>query len=87
MSKAFEVNVVSVDKGIKTFSCDLAQIYIANGDKGEGYYGIKYAHADSVFALGNGDITLFAGENVIFFEHCNSGMAYIKDNVLTVLLM
>ncbi len=66
--------------------CDSVKLSIADSVSGEfsGLYGIRKGHAETVFALAEGMITVSNQEKVIFSAKCSDGFATVKNNVVSV---
>ena len=78
---------VVTPKGVEyTADCDTVLLNICEGKNGtqSGSYGVKKGHANAVFALAGGKITVKKDGRILYSFDALDGFAVMQDNVLTV---
>ncbi len=74
------------DCNFPELECDSVKLNIADSISGKfsGAYGIRKGHAEAVFALAEGIVSVKYQEKVIFSAKCSDGFATVKDNIVSV---
>ena len=71
----------------KETDCESVTINISEDENGKnsGSYGIRKGHANAIFSLDDGEITVKNKDEIIYTVVVKGGFALMQDNVLTVM--
>ena len=88
VSNLFNVNIYTPKGLYFSGNCECVNFCInASKDDGDfGSYGIKKGHADAVFSVGEGTVSLKKDGKVLFDAKCSEGFAVVNKGVLTITL-
>lgn len=69
-----------------TYDCDSVRLSIADNADGKfsGSYGIRKGHADAIFSLSEGPISVSLGGNEVFKAICSEGFATVSNDEIRV---
>lgn len=84
----FKVNIYTPKGPCFSGNCEYVGFCInAGNDKGDfGSYGIKKGHADAIFSIGEGEISLKKGGQIIYSAKSSEGFAIMEKGVLNITL-
>ncbi len=78
---------LTTDGNNEKTECDSVHLLLRDGVLGNegGSIGIRKGHVKSVLALQSGLVTAYSDGNVIFSKKAENALAYIENDVVTVL--
>lgn len=88
MSEKMIVDIISADGPANSVVCDRLQVNVADdtGNNKGGSYGIHPGHAKAVLVLSDGEILAFKGQDQVFKQYFNGGIAYIDREKIKILI-
>lgn len=82
-----QLKIVSPAGEAVNLNCDSVQLYLPDGhqEKGGGWVGIRRGHRDALMALAPGTVRARQNDAVISETKITGGVAFVENNVVTVL--
>ena len=86
MKDVLTVKFFSIDRHIPDMECDSVCLPVSDSVSGEfsGSYGIRKGHANAVFSLKAGKVTLSSNGKAVFEADISDGFATIENNELCI---
>ena len=80
------LKIVTPEGVDETVDCDSVSLWMAPDQrgKGEGSFGIRKGHIDSVIALGSGKLEARLNGNTVFSAQTESGFATVLNDTVTI---
>lgn len=81
------LKIITPEGTLPDIFCDSITLAVSDNEKGKGggSCGIRNGHADSLIALGSGEIRAFTKGEQVFSHSCKGGFARVSKNIITVL--